>query len=48
MKQNSIEKVKEMVNLELYGVYLRVDSILKKEKVNKFDDVLDIDIFMVK
>lgn len=48
MKQNSIEKVKEMVNPELHGVQLRVDSILKKEKANKPDDVLDIDTPMVK
>lgn len=48
MKQNSIEKVKEMVNPELHGVQFRVDSILKKEKANKPDDILDIDTPMGK
>lgn len=48
MNQESIEKVKEIVNPELLGVQLRVDSFLKKEKGDKPDDVLDIDTPMVK
>lgn len=48
MNQESIENVKEIVNPELLGVQLRVDSILKKEKADKPDDVLDIDTSMVK